>query len=352
VTAPNLDESIFSKIVFRFSPPTRFGEAYLNEIRDNPTLRAFLHATVLRLIPNESGQSIKYAEAACNDLRLRFHARRFVLAAGGIENPRIMLASNSILRNGVGNDFDNVGRYFMEHPNLAAGTVLLKAEGYKTTLGEPVFRLIDHRLRSDVQLNARTQEERQVLNHSGYLVETEEDHGPIRGILSGLSPGSSERADSIKSYSLLFRFELAPYRENRVTLAEERDKYGVPKPKLHLGIGELEERTLQEFQMAFARQLGLSGVGRMKLAFPKGATGSWKDKVGWQWHHMGGTRMSSEPRKGVVDRNCRVHSVQNLYVAGSSVFPTGGHANPTLNLVALAMRLADHIIQEDKAHEG
>ena len=136
------------------------------------------------------------------------------------------------------------------------------------------------------------------------------------------------------------RLEHAPIPESRITLAKELDSLGLPRVDLHLVYGELEAKTLEEVANAFAHEVGRAGFAR--LCIPPGIR-NWHEKAGWQVHHMGGTRMSADPKLGVVDQNCKVHGLANLFVAGSSVFPTSGHANPTMNLVALTLRLADHL---------
>jgi choline dehydrogenase-like flavoprotein len=126
------------------------------------------------------------------------------------------------------------------------------------------------------------------------------------------------------AYSLHFRAEQAPDPTNRVVLGEQRDALGMPQSRL-------------EWQIRpFGRDLKERGIGDVVPPFD-----DWQEEVIGGPHHMGTTRMSTDPRRGVVDADCRVHSVDNLYVAGSSVFATSGHANPTFTLVALALRLAD-----------
>ena len=140
--------------------------------------------------------------------------------------------------------------------------------------------------------------------------------------------------------------EQCPDPASRVVLAEERDALGVPRLKLDWRLNELDKRSLRTVQLKIAEEFGRTGSGRLKI-------NPWLDDDPGVWemmggsHHMGTTRMSATPERGVVDRDCRVHGSANLYIAGSSVFPTGGSANPTLTIVALALRLADHL--EDRA---
>ena len=132
--------------------------------------------------------------------------------------------------------------------------------------------------------------------------------------------------------------EQAPNPASRVTLTSDRDRFGTPTPCLDWRVGEPEQRSARRLLQLLDGVLRRQGLGEMieaddMLQFGDAA------------HPMGTTRMSGDPRTGVVDANCRLHGVGNLYVAGSSVFSTGGYANPTLTIVALALRLAEHLRQ-------
>jgi choline dehydrogenase-like flavoprotein len=137
--------------------------------------------------------------------------------------------------------------------------------------------------------------------------------------------------------------EQAPNPDSRVVLSDERDGLGQRRPKLEWKLSPLDTHTLFTATRRFALALGQSDLGRVRLE-------KWllDEPESWQvvypgGHHMGTTRMSDDPKLGVVDRDCRVHGVDNLFVAGSSVFPTCGCVNPTLTITALAHRLADHL---------
>jgi len=140
------------------------------------------------------------------------------------------------------------------------------------------------------------------------------------------------------------RLEHAPHAASRVTLADRTDPFGLRQAKVDFHFGELEKRTILRVRERLASALGQTGLGRMKVD-PEEWLDRYVERFAWQNHHLGGTRMHDDPRRGVVDANCRVHGTSNLYVAGASVFPTSGHANPTMNLVALTLRLADHLTE-------
>ncbi len=148
-----------------------------------------------------------------------------------------------------------------------------------------------------------------------------------------------------KSYELFTRIEQNPNPNCRVTLDSEKDALGVPRAKLHWQLGELEKRSIRNLYQIIGQQVGLAGIGRVRLMeyLHDETDKSWPSFTGGGWHHMGSTRMHDDPKKGVVDSNCRVHSMENLFIAGESCFTTGGAVNPTLTVVALSLRLSDHI---------
>jgi choline dehydrogenase-like flavoprotein len=123
-----------------------------------------------------------------------------------------------------------------------------------------------------------------------------------------------------------------------VTLSNEKDRFGLNRVNIHWEISPIDTSSLQKGYELIGREIGLAGLGRLKVA-----SGD-QNEVGWsQHHHMGTTRMSNDAKKGVVTADCQVHGVENLFIAGSSVFPTSSSATPTLTIIALATRLADHI---------
>ena len=138
--------------------------------------------------------------------------------------------------------------------------------------------------------------------------------------------------------------EQVPNPDSRVTLAGDRDALGLRRIRLDWRLTEQDRRSLVAHVRSLGREFAAAGIGRMLVRLED--DGRWPEVVAGGSHHMGTTRMSDEPTRGVVDRNCRVHGVDNLYVAGSSVFPTSGSANPTLNILALAYRLTDHLREQ------
>jgi len=136
--------------------------------------------------------------------------------------------------------------------------------------------------------------------------------------------------------------EQAPNRASRVTLGAERDVLGVNKLVVDWRVGEAERRTVVQLHEAIGRAVERAGIGAMEVGADDPDDMHFTDAS----HHMGTTRMGDDPKAAVVDHNCRMHGVRNLYIAGSSVFPTSGHANPTLTIIALTLRLAEHLKAE------
>ena len=150
--------------------------------------------------------------------------------------------------------------------------------------------------------------------------------------------------ENAKNYVFSTRIEQTPNPDSRVELAATKDALGMQEVNLNWQLSELDKRTIKEANLMIGRELGRTGLGRLRLRdwlFTDNPI--WPHYLEGGWHHMGTTRMNNDPKKGVVDANCKVHGLPNLYIAGSSVFPTGGTANPTLTIVALSLRLADHL---------
>jgi choline dehydrogenase-like flavoprotein len=333
-------------VLFQFSPPTRFGKRYRRRLADARNVQTLLHANAVRI---ERGQDARRVErvrvATLNGRRFSVRARAVVLATGGIENARLLLLSD------LGNERDQVGRYFAEHPHGSAALVSLPADDALTSF----YRVQDVRggrvrgafaSRPDFERRAR------ILRFSATLDPVEDDPfvprgtpgeedtealGSQLGKLARALEGGPER----RLFALFMRAEQAPNPSSRVTLGSEVDVLGLRRVRLDWELGELERRTVRRALEALGRAVGAAGLGRLHSR-PLVESGFWPTVFGGH-HHIGTTRMSSDPATGVVDRDCRVHGLGNLYVAGSSVFPTGGFANPTLTIVALSLRLADQL---------
>jgi choline dehydrogenase-like flavoprotein len=307
----------------------------------------------------------------------------FVLAAGGIENARLLLASRSVMPSGLGNAHDNVGRYFMEHPHARGGRVadakawpLLKAFGRRHRVGgrhvaaliapAPVLQAERSILNSSLTIVARQPERAapfwgmraySAIKHEtapsragrALWMATKRAAGLAQRVADPLRPWLLHKAGRL-DIALLVRAEQAPDPDSRLTLGAETDALGMPRARLDWRLSEIDVRSVDVLVRTLGGELERLGLGSVVpaswLADPSRA---WKTDplisahpIGG-YHHMGTTRMSDDPRAGVTDARTRVHGIGNFYVAGSSLFPTSGWANPTLTIVALALRTADHV---------
>jgi choline dehydrogenase-like flavoprotein len=151
-------------------------------------------------------------------------------------------------------------------------------------------------------------------------------------------PNNDRRFESLEAIQ---QIELTPHRDNRVRLTDSVDEFGQRRACVDWRMTELDVQSSRRSQELFAEEFERSGVGTLELPDPADAPVI-LSPVGI-YHQVGTTRMHDDPTMGVVNRDCRVHSVSNLYIAGGATFPTGGYANCTLTIVALALRLADHL---------
>jgi choline dehydrogenase-like flavoprotein len=299
----------------------------------------------------------------------------FVLACGAIENARLLLASRSYRSAGLGNDRGLVGRFFMEHPQVDVGRFLPTVPGFRSSLyveqGWPDVGVVGGLTFPEEQLrryqisnffallrpgplqhfeaarSSRGWKSLETIVQGARKAEVRDDVAShlwnvIRD-LDRIAGASYERLAGTKlyeyarTYTVACTVEQVPTMESRVTLGNEPDAVGIPKARLDWRLSEQDLKTIRVGTELMAREVGRAGVGRFQHY------SDWEQNIIGKFHHMGTTRMARDPNHGVVDSNCRVHSFENLYVAGSSVFPTVGYANPTLTLLALALRLGDHI---------
>lgn len=361
--------------LMKLENPLRFGGEYRERIGAARHIRVVLSANVTAFEAAENGASIDRVQAlSLNGRELRVSAKTFVLATGAIENARLLLSSRNVHADGIGNAHGLVGRFFMEHPMVpamelaltSADTNLSLYTGQKRNgLGVTGYLALtagtlrqERMLNACASLNTGSLHQRVAKSAEGIASavriwnalkagEAPPNFGShVANLLSDLhrvAIYSYERAfvRSPLTASLVVQLEQAPNPSSRVALSEERDRLGMQKVNLDWRMGDFERDTVLRFGELLGREIGRAGLGRVRLVQP-GEDGWW-DGMRGAWHQMGTTRMHADSKQGVVDADCRVHGVGNLYVAGGSVFPTCGVANPTLTIVALAIRLADHL---------
>jgi choline dehydrogenase-like flavoprotein len=346
-----------------FSPPTRFGQHYRAQLVQSDDIQVLLHANVVNIAARETGRAIGRLDI--RTLNGRSHsvkARHYVVATGGLENARLLLLSNDVVSAGLGNQNDLVGRFFMEHPHLGGFAEIVLAD-----IGR-LPRIYRERVRADGRAGnaafnpaAAFMRERRLLNATfmvgvageyrtaGQAAADPQRHALHTGMLQAARPfltdsaGTQEAAPDLLGAWLGVgcACEQVPNPASRVSLSGDRDVLGLNRIRLDWRLTEQDRRSVVEHMRSLALEFGARGIGRMHLNIED--DGRWPEKVGGGSHHMGTTRMHDDPKQGVVDRNGLVHGIDNLFVAGSSVFPTSGAANPTLTIIALTMRLADHL---------
>jgi len=350
-------------------------DGYYQELVRAPNVTLLLHASVVDLATGEDPDRVDRVEVRREDgSRCFVRARLVVLAAGGIENPRLLLLSRRVHGRGLGNDRDLVGRFFAERLSARTGFIVPvipdlagRASFYHVHEAAPGVRV-----QGALRVPDAVQRERQLLNCAFFLAPrslsmTAESVrsvatlvkarrrrplpagllGHLRNIATGLGDLGTFARDRLRrpdgaSSVLVIRAqaEQAPNPDSRVTLGTRRDRFGLPVARVDWRPTSSDRASIRASQEAVDTVLRAAGLGHVELMLgdehpPALLEGN--------FHHLGATRMHTDPSLGVVDADCRVHGVRNLYVAGSSVFPTYGCSNPTLTVVALALRLADHL---------
>jgi choline dehydrogenase-like flavoprotein len=353
-------DTVWNKM-WQFSPPVRFGEKYKNDIIKSGNIHLYTYANVVDILTNENGSAVKeLITKNFEGKQQRVRARYYILACCSIQNARLLLASNHQVSNGLGNINGLVGRYFMEHLEISSAELWL----FKPNLSKLYdFSFRVTKARAELAIHAKKQEEYNILNGTVSLtpldmanrmkpaIETWNQEDPRESINQYV--GSRRKAATetpanskgVRSYELFTRIEQAPNPSSRVTLDSEKDGLGVPRATLHWELTSLEKRSIRKIYELLGEEAGRTGLGRVKLRdyLIDESDHSWPSFTGGGWHHMGTTRMNNDPKLGVVDANCKVHGISNLFMAGASCFPTAGAPNPTLTLVALTLRLSDHV---------
>jgi choline dehydrogenase-like flavoprotein len=306
---------------------------------DDKNIRVITHATVTDLIQHSSNSLAHINMVNSQQQSFTVKAKVYVLACGGIGNVKILLNAKGVEKNGVGNTHDQVGRYFMEHPHFqffGPPALLWLADKNAAWLHH------SERYKPTLSFKAEKMRSEKLLNFSAQISNAFEDgykgsgSNMYRPNFKNLAAKSSAGA----FYSLAFRCEQAPNADSRVTLGEARDAFDLQRVHLNWQMSAVDKDSLFRSIYLLAEELGKGSMGRLRLMLDEKTP--WQNMVGGG-HLMGTTRMSAKPEEGVVDKNCKVHGKDNLFIAGSSVFATSGVANPTLTLMALSRRLAAHL---------
>lgn len=394
------DEVWLQDRIWRFSLPANLGAENREKLTDAPNVRVILNSNVLRLNTNDGGTDIRSVDVGCLDgNRFRVSAKTVIVAAGGLESARLLMVSNDIHRNGIGNEHDQLGRYYGSHVSGDFGEVQFFPKDsqvlweYQQTL-DGVYAKRQLRIREEIQEKEGLLNMRCILTHPPFA---DASHGNAvlsaaylaKRFLKGQIPpeyskelseagyhslpmhtknvvlGSFSLAKfglhwlkdrilarrkypsiSLKSrencYTIHFDSEQTPNPESRVLLGDTMDAFGQPLLKVDWKYSQLDVDSVVRSAELLRASLDECGIGKFKQT-PEETKEMILKGFGVGSHHIGATRMSDSPTSGVVDANCEVHGVKGLYIASPSVFPTGSFANPVLTTVAIALRIVDRV---------
>ncbi|MDO7844611.1 FAD-dependent oxidoreductase [Sphingomonas immobilis] len=389
----------------RFSEPTHFGKAYREKLAAAPNATLLTGATATALVTENAGARCTGADlhtATGGTIALR--ARRTIVATGGLETPRLLLASNADRPAGLGNERDLVGRFYQAHLEGEIGTLAFhkpakdvrldyqrspegiycrryiwlspeaqRREHLSGLIARPAHASIVDPAHRDPVLSAMylvkdfilpeyarklTSTERRVkaafgggtskliaahignlVRHPFKLAGFSIDWGRRRVLATRKLPSVVLR-DPRNAYPLDINAEQSPNRDSRVYLSNERDPHGVPRLSIDWRMTSDDRdrvaRGMRVLQAAFATSsnatLDLHELDEQVAEITR---------IGG--HHIGTARMAASPQDGVIDGNCETFETRDLFVAGAAAFPTSSFANPTLTIIALSLRLADHL---------
>ncbi len=385
----------------RFSCPTNVASRYRYHLEKANDIQVILGANCTGIRLNSTTDHVDHLDvASLEGKKIKVLAKQVVLATGGIETARLLLASNDICKTGIGNQYDLVGRYYQCH--IAGNLGQLKIDGPPTNVRHD-YEVSPEGIycRRRLSLTAETQRKIQAGNmvarlHFPKIVDPSHKIGVLSGLFLAknfisyeygkrlkdgkaslgtyLKHFSNIMLDPIDTFKFLYRWitkrtlakrkfpsvilrnkinqftleihsEQYPNPNSRVSLIDERDALGMPRVKIDWQYLPEDIESVRRSLEVVKEEINKSGIGTFEFNAEQleedltrfGAYGG---------HHIGTTRMGNDPKTSVVDANCKVHHVDNLYVASSAVFPTSGQANPTLTITAISLRLADHLAQK------
>jgi len=391
ISLPAVNSEWLRPFLWHYAPATQdagvwnWGVAYRKVLRDARNIRTLLHANFAGFASNDDRSHVRgLTVKALGGASATVVARNYVLCCGGIENARLLLLAAEQGGGGFGSRHDRVGRYFMQHSRGSSGLIQSAELMTRTQEQFNILRGADG-ISVEVGLTlAPEQQERQRLLNCGavlqYLGDPDSGVTAAQDIWRALktghwAPGMGEKLAQIgadlgavtqslahrlsagrslalegaagvpsRSASIVLDIEQAPDPDSRILLGGQRDALGLRRVKADWRIGQLERRTAAVFTRLIGAEFSRLEIGRCRPEpWLEDDRLPLADALKETYHYIGTTRMADDPTQGVTDRDCAVHGMRNLFVAGSSVFPTAGQANPTLTIVALALRLADHL---------
>lgn len=331
-------DSGLDEVKFEWSGPTRFNPKYRDELTAHPRIFLALNANVFQVAGN--GRSVTHL--VCRDYNGNDHtvrAQRYVIAAGGIETARLLMWSNE-LANGSLVASPELGHYHMDHPDYLLGDALMPThlDGYDEERNLLVLAMSRASLKEHGTLGCSMRLQRKRFRESKRLVQKLICVAPEVGrTMAGLFDQKL-----VCGYQLAGIWEQEADRANRIELMSERDALGMPRINLHWRKTEFDKKSARVAAEVLGDYARRARLGRVRL-WPYMREGVEMPPDVFCAHHMGMTRMGRNAADGVVDADCRVFGTDNLYVASSAIFRSGGWVNPTLSIVQFALRLGDHL---------
>lgn len=379
-SVPDYDPEVLRFVCSQFSPQPNFAAAFRPWLSRSTNVRVLLHANAVNLDLGPDGRHLIGIGFRSLSGRVgRITAKRYIVCCGGIETARLLLASNSVEPRGVGNRSDLVGRFFQDHIHMYAAEVTPTNRDAFLTMFRSVYdgavRFCPKFATSD-----RFQRRMKTLHIAGDICFKTDLESPIRtakdlvkrarrGELACFPGGlSSAVARTLRgtpevvaaAYRYFVRSQVlveergpaylgiqcepAPNPDSRICLGADTDQLGMPRIEVDWRLGELDRRTIEVFIDTVAHEFRRLHIADVDLdSVPRTRDSPFSLDVFDSNHHMGTTRMSGDPTRGVVDEHCRVHGIDNLYIGSASVFPTTGFSNPTFNAIALCLRMSDRL---------
>ncbi len=391
---PFQDGDVFTK-VYQCARRNVYLDRLRDQLKKSENVTVYLNANVLEIETDATGGHVAALRVSTlREKSLSFSSKITVVAAGAIEAARLLLLSNSQCENGLGNEHDLVGRFFMEHPHFWQGTLVPEQNSlmrhkrfYATHISNDGFPII-----GQISIDTELQRSQKLLNHAIVFKASPKQKKPlkgypvsggiaaIKGAIKSASRGELDSAARLLStivpvagdlsvrffrkamrlsrkvvdlrqervFQLNHMTEQAPNPNSRVRLGKETDRFGQHRVELDWQLSELDADSIFRSTEFIDTKFQQAGIGKIihelnSKELPPDLHGG--------WHHMGTTRMHDNAKSGVTDSSGRVHGLSNLYIAGPSLFPTSGSANPVFTIVALSIRLADALKRKTAASE-
>lgn len=364
-------------------PPTRFFEKLKDRLISSNRITIYKNANVVDIDFDSETQKIQqvFIESTPSDKK-SIKADIVIMCFGGIENARFLLEFNNKYNNNLGNQNDCVGRYFMDHPIVKAAHLFVDEENkhplyswqnFDSHIVKGFFQLNNNFLKKHklnnlrIPLNSQTNyiisdgiSSLHSISNSIAQTEFPDNFGThiynmlsdIDMVIEAISRKSFDQrifdhANQFGGYELQIMTEQTPEHHNRIKLSNQKDKFGIHKIIVDWQLSDNDKAQLWKTLEAVATELGALSIGRLQLLKER-EDQLWSSQLSFGNHHMGTTRMADSVQNGVVDANQKVFGTTNFYIAGSSVFPTGGHVPPTLTITALTIKLAEHLKELNK----